>query len=878
MMNPYTKQVGRPRREYNQFVATDTIEDYALRYVPLSFRKWSELLIANTAIGGISFLALEAIGASIAISYGFSNAVWAILIVGVIIFLTNLPIAYHAAKFNLDIDLLTRGAGFGYIGSTITSLIYASFTFIFFALEAAIMAQALQLYFHLPVAIGYILCSLLIIPLVFYGITLINKLQLWTQPLWLILMVMPYAFIYHKAPETFTHWFSFAGKSPSGASFDPLLFGAASTVSFSLIVQIGEQVDYLRFMPEQMTHNRGKRWIATLIAGPGWIVLGILKQLGGAFLAFLAISEGIDIAVSNQPMQMYLNGYHYVFSDPGVALAVTTLFVVVSQIKINVTNAYAGSLAWSNFFSRLTHNHPGRVVWLIFNIIIALILMELDVFTALEKVLGLYANVAVAWIGALAADLAINKPLGLSPRHLEFRRSHLHNINPVGTGAMLLASIVSIVAYLGVFGPIPQAFAPFIALGLSVLLVPVIALLTKSRFYLAIRSVTAFPMGSTCTICEGDYDYLDCTHCPVYAGTICSLCCSLDNRCQDACKPAAIAHHPVARWLDRLIKSVWYRFLYLFLFFAILVGSVFGMAYYQQAILTPSPIDAISLAHLQQTFLGIYSAILVLLGIGTWWLVLVEQNHKMAQNDLDDQNRRLQEEVVQRQAAEHVLREKEERLSLATKYNGVGVWDYNPQTRSLTWDDSMLALYGTLRENFSGVYDAWKMALLPEDRERAEKELQTAISGGVPFDSEFRIRWPNEEIRHIKAVAKVFYDDHGNPLRMLGTNVDITDLKRAKAKLQLSASVFTHAREGITITDASANIIDVNDAFIRITGYSRDEVVGKNSRIFKSDRQSPEFYVAMWKELTEKGYWSSEIWSQRKNGEVYPQMLTISAM
>ena len=74
------------------------------------------------------------------------------------------------------------------------------------------------------------------------------------------------------------------------------------------------------------------------------------------------------------------------------------MFVIVSQLKINVTNAYAGSLAWSNFFARLTHSHPGRVVWVVFNTLIALMLMELNVFQALGKVLGLYSNIAISWM------------------------------------------------------------------------------------------------------------------------------------------------------------------------------------------------------------------------------------------------------------------------------------------------------------------------------------------------------------------------------------------------------------------------------------------------------------------------------------------------
>ena len=102
---------------------------------------------------------------------------WAILATGLIIFLAGLPISVYAARHGVDMDLLTRGAGFGYIGSTITSLIYACFTFIFFALEAAIMAYALELAFDIPPAWGYLVCALVVIPLVTHGVTAISRLQ-----------------------------------------------------------------------------------------------------------------------------------------------------------------------------------------------------------------------------------------------------------------------------------------------------------------------------------------------------------------------------------------------------------------------------------------------------------------------------------------------------------------------------------------------------------------------------------------------------------------------------------------------------------------------------------------------------------------------------
>ena len=126
------QRIVRVRREYNQWVANQTLEDYALRFTAKAASSWSAFRVANTALGGISFLALEAIGGTITIGYGFSNAIPAIVLVSVLIFATALPISFYAAREGLDIDLLTRGAGFGYIGSTITSLIYASFTIIFF--------------------------------------------------------------------------------------------------------------------------------------------------------------------------------------------------------------------------------------------------------------------------------------------------------------------------------------------------------------------------------------------------------------------------------------------------------------------------------------------------------------------------------------------------------------------------------------------------------------------------------------------------------------------------------------------------------------------------------------------------------------------------
>ena len=485
-------------------------------------------------------MADQAIGGSLAIQFGFTNAFWGILTAALIIFLTGIPIAYYSAKYNVDVDLLTRGAGFGYMGSTITSVIYASFTFIFFALEGSVMSQAFNIFFGVPLAVAYVISSLVIIPLVVFGMTLLSVLQKWTQPIWITLLIIPVIAVLIKDPSSIANWTQFAGKSPSGAGFNPLLYGTAAGIALSLIAQIGEQADYLRFMPAKKKGREWMWWLAVMAAGPGWVLLGASKQLMGSFFSSVAVAHGTPLATANQPVHMYIASFGYVFPSAAVALAVAASFIFLSQIKINVTNAYSGSLSWSNFFSRILHVHPGRVIYIFFNVGIALALMEGNMFSILGTILGFYSNVAVAWIGAVVADLVINKPiLKLSPSYVEFKRAHLYNFNPVGFGSMVIASIISVAAFFGAFGAYAAAFSAFIALFVAFICSPIIAILTKGKYYLARDA--QYHAGThhdilTCSSCGFEYEKEDMACCPHHEGPICSLCCSLDSTCGDVCK------------------------------------------------------------------------------------------------------------------------------------------------------------------------------------------------------------------------------------------------------------------------------------------------------------------------------------------------------
>jgi hypothetical protein len=243
------------------------------------------------------------------------------------------------------------------------------------------------------------------------------------------------------------------------------------------------------------------------------------------------------MATAGEPVVMFDQAFGRIFGNNEVALILACALVILSQIKINIMNAYSGSLSWSNFFSRLLHRHPGRVVWLFLQVGLGLVIMESGIFAQIDKVLALYSNLAVAWIGCIVSDLVLNKKLlKLSPPLIEFKRAHLYNFNPVGFGSMLVSAAVSFAAYFGAFGPTLKATSSFLALGLSLVLPPVVAWATRGRYYIARSSELPDGPELSCVGCGEAFDRIDMASCPHHDGLICSLCCSTDGGCHDRCK------------------------------------------------------------------------------------------------------------------------------------------------------------------------------------------------------------------------------------------------------------------------------------------------------------------------------------------------------
>jgi hypothetical protein len=167
--------------------------------------------------------------------------------------------------------------------------------------------------------------------------------------------------------------------------------------------------------------------------------------------------------------------------------------------------------------------------------------MELGIYKLLEETLGIFSIISAAWLCAISADLFINKPLGLAPPGIEFKRAHLYDINPVGVGGMTITATIALSAHFGLFGSYAASLAIYMTPIVAAMSVPAIAYATGGKYYLARKPRPQWKTlaSITCSICEHPFEPEDMAWCPAYAAPICSLCCSLDSRCHDLCKPKA---------------------------------------------------------------------------------------------------------------------------------------------------------------------------------------------------------------------------------------------------------------------------------------------------------------------------------------------------
>jgi diguanylate cyclase (GGDEF)-like protein/PAS domain S-box-containing protein len=171
----------------------------------------------------------------------------------------------------------------------------------------------------------------------------------------------------------------------------------------------------------------------------------------------------------------------------------------------------------------------------------------------------------------------------------------------------------------------------------------------------------------------------------------------------------------------------------------------------------------------------------------------------------------------------------------------------------------------------------WWSGLHADDRERVLAERQRLFTEHS-LTHEYRFHDKTGAIRWVRDDMRLLFDAAGKPSEVVGSWSDITASHHANERQQLHAAALNSTRDAVMITDLDSKVLYVNPAFTEITGYTEAEIVGRNPNLLKSGRHAPAFYQAMWDQLRQRGQWQGEVWNRRKNADVYPQWLTISAV
>ena len=234
--------------------------------------------------------------------------------------------------------------------------------------------------------------------------------------------------------------------------------------------------------------------------------------------------------------------------------------------------------------------------------------------------------------------------------------------------------------------------------------------------------------------------------------------------------------------------------------------------------------------------------------------------------------------LVQRRRAIKSLATSEQRLREAQHLANIGSWEFDHHTGELTWSDEVFHIFEVPREQFSYSFESAMQWVHPEDQTMVIQAFNAAIAQQTTYNQVNRLLTPTGKIKYIHGRGETYYADNRKPKRSVGTVQDITDQVLASRKLQQAAAVFRSTLEGVVITDLEGQILNVNQAFETITGYTQAEVIGQTPRLLKSGKHEPQFYANLWQALNQQGQWHGEIWNRRKDGTIYPELLTITTV
>jgi len=233
-------------------------------------------------------------------------------------------------------------------------------------------------------------------------------------------------------------------------------------------------------------------------------------------------------------------------------------------------------------------------------------------------------------------------------------------------------------------------------------------------------------------------------------------------------------------------------------------------------------------------------------------------------------------DITDRKQAEKQLRQSEQRVRLSQLYGGIGTWEFNFLTNTKIWSEAITQQLG-FPDLANPTWDDFLAVVHPNDRTTLIKEVEQQIGQDNSLDVEYRIFDTQRKVRWMRSIGKMDVDTTGQAITIQGTVQEITRQKEAERDLHIAATAF-ESQEGMMVTDADNIILRVNKAFTSITGYTAKDAIGNKSSMLGSNRHDTLFFDDMWNEIHTNSYWEGELLNKRKNGEIYPQKLTITAV
>ncbi|MFK2827259.1 cytosine permease [Bacillus sp. B190/17] len=434
-------------------------DDFSLEKVPVEGRTMGWMSIMNVTLGVATAMLFIQMGSLMAISFGAVNALIAEIYATVVAGVVGIGICYYAAKSGLNVNLMARGGGFGYFGASITSLIYALNFIMYCAIEGSIMAAAVHEYISfVPIWGLMIFFGLIVIPLNWFGIKQLDKLQKWSMPLFILLLGTGFFIVLNRSTFEGSVWtYLPEGGEVGGASLLACIGIMNGLVGImALLVS-----DYARFIKKEEFKI-------------GVFAVGFIPQLVCFLLmGMIGIWFGVQMGEENP-------GVFFV-QILGIGGA---LFTILTQLRINITNLYSSSLSLANFFENVFKFKPGRNFWVVFTSIAAIILMLGGVMDHLGSLLTFQGVFLLSWAAVLLCDaFVVKRLLKIGPKYFEHRQEYLYAWNPVGVVSLIAASVIGSLAAFGYMGVFLQNVAAFFAAVIAFVLTMLLAIVTKGKYY-----------------------------------------------------------------------------------------------------------------------------------------------------------------------------------------------------------------------------------------------------------------------------------------------------------------------------------------------------------------------------------------------------------